>query len=78
MSAAPPASSAAGGAGSVSNADLFRAAPDYDSLIKPQPPKPLEHTMGAYFPFKITMKKKRYMMQKLVNTKKNLLYGTLS
>jgi hypothetical protein len=50
---------AAGGAGSppVSNADTFRAAPDYDSLIKLQPPKPLAHIMRDYFPFQIIMKK---------------------
>jgi hypothetical protein len=59
MSSAAPASSAAGGAGSppVSNADKFRAATDYDSLMKLEPPKPLEFTIGAHSPFKITMKK---------------------
>lgn len=58
----PAAAVAAGGAGGagappVSNADKFRAAPDYDSLIKLEPPKPLPHIARDYFPFQIIMKK---------------------
>ena len=55
----PAAAVAAGGAGAppVSNADKFRAAPDYDSLMKLEPPKPLPHIARDYFPFQIIMKK---------------------
>jgi len=70
---------AAGGAGApVSNADTFRAAPDYDSLMKLEPPKPLPHKMGDKSPFKITMKRPEIYEAELREYEKKLLYGGLS